>query len=59
MEKLKLPVMCGIPENNKWLSMDEYIKFVNFNAKCFRKYRIRNRKTDEMAMHVNVPFSIK
>jgi len=56
MKKLKLPIIGDLPERNKWLSMDEYIRFVNFNLK------IRGRETakrDETAMRVNVPFSIR
>lgn len=45
------------PEQNRWLSMDDYVRFVNFNLQCFGKRKIS--KKDELAMHVNVPFSIK
>ena len=57
MKKLKLPIIGNLPERHNWLLMDEYIKFVNFNLKYFRK--IRNVKQDEIAMRVNVPFTIK
>ena len=56
MKKLKLPIIGDIPERRKWLSMDEYIKFVNFNHKIRGR---KNAKWDESDMHVNVPFSIK
>ena len=57
MKKLKLPIIGNLPERHNWLLMDEYIEFVNFNLKYFRK--IRNVKQDEIAMRVNVPFTIK
>ena len=57
MKKLKLPIFGNIPESNKWLSMDDYIEFVNFNLKYFK--RNKSIKRDELAMHVNVPFLIK
>ncbi|MCX5686180.1 MAG: hypothetical protein NTW09_01770 [Candidatus Omnitrophica bacterium] len=53
--KLKLPV-GKFPEHDKWLSMDDYIKFINFTSTYFRRKRT---KKDELAMRVNVPFSIK
>ena len=56
MKKLKLPIISNLPEHHKWLSMDEYIKFVNFN---FKIRRGKNRKRDEITMHVNAPFFIK
>ena len=33
MEKMKLPVICNIPTKDKWLSMDDYLKFVIFNLR--------------------------
>lgn len=57
MKKLKLPIVRNSPENHKWLSMDEYIKFVNFNFKYFRKKN--NTKSGEADTRVDVPFSIK
>jgi len=56
MKKLKLPVLDKFPEQDKWLSMDEYIRFVNFCAKYFP--RNRPSRADEIAMRVNVPFSL-
>lgn len=55
MKKLKLPVINNFPEENKWLSMDEYIEFVNFIANNFP----RDKKRDDADMRVDVPFSIK
>ena len=57
MKKLKLPTIGNLPERHDWLSMDEYIKFVNFNLRYFR--RTKNAKQGEIAMRVNVPFLIK
>lgn len=56
MEKLNLPIGSGLPEQHKWLSMDDYIKFINFTSTYFRRKRT---KKDELIMRVNVPFSIK
>lgn len=57
MKKLKLPISDKFPEQDRWLPMDEYIRFVNFCAKYFP--RNRQSPADELAMRVNVPFSIK
>jgi hypothetical protein len=57
MEKLKLPIIADFPAQDRWLSMDEYIKFVNFISAHFRK--TKNVKKNEIDMRVNVPFSIK
>ena len=53
---LKLPV-GKFPEGNRWLSMDEYIEFINFCANNFPRNKISVE--DEIAARVNVPFSIK
>ena len=55
-EKLNLPIGKGLPEQHRWLSMDDYIKFVNFTSTYFRRKRT---KKDELIMRVNVPFVIK
>lgn len=57
MKKLKLPVSDKFPEQDRWLSMDEYIEFVNFCANNFPKDKVSVR--EEASMRVNVPFSIK
>ncbi|MFH0764702.1 MAG: hypothetical protein V1927_06840 [Candidatus Omnitrophota bacterium] len=57
MEKLNLPIGKWIPEQHKWLSMNEYIEFVNFTHKYFHKNKLS--KKDELIMRVDVPFSIK
>ena len=54
--KLKLPV-GKFPEHDRWLSMDDYVEFVNFTNRYFHKNKMS--KKDELAMRVNVPFSIK
>ena len=33
MEKMKLPVVRNIPIKDKWLSTDNYLKFVIFNSR--------------------------
>jgi len=55
--KIKLPISRKFPSQNRWLSMEDYIEFINFNTRYFRKGR--TAKADEIAMRVNVPFSIK
>lgn len=55
MKKVKSS-RSGFPGRDKWLSMDEYIKFVNFNARYFRKDKAS--KAEKLAMRVDVPFSI-
>ncbi len=57
MKKLNLPIIADFPGQDKWLSMNEYIRFVNFTATHFRK-RKRSKK-NEMNMRVTVPFLIK
>lgn len=57
MKKLKLPVIDNFPERRKWLPMNEYIDFINFNFENFQ--RKKNAKRYELNMLVNVPFSIK
>ena len=54
---MKLPIIANFPERDKWLSMDEYIRFLNFTAAHFRKRK--HNKINEINMLVNVPFSIK
>jgi hypothetical protein len=57
MKKLKLPVIRedGLPP--RVLSMDEYLKFVQFNLEhVFDRKSYRKRKKE---MAVNTPFVIK
>lgn len=56
MKKLKLPIAADFPEQRKWLSMDEYVGFVNFSLKIRVK---TNRKRDEIKMRVNTPFCLQ
>lgn len=57
MKALKLPPFIRTPENNKWLSMDDYIAFIKFNSTHFPKRH--KTKKDEAVMRVNAPFSIQ
>jgi len=57
MKKLKLPVIGDFPDRFKWLPMNEYIKFVNFNSRYFRKNKGAEKGLADM--RVNVPFSVK
>jgi len=56
-KKFKLQVPDKFPSQDKWLSMDEYIRFVNFCANHFPINKVS--VADEITMRVNVPFSIK
>ncbi len=57
MKKLKLPIIKGPMRQPRALSMDDYLKFVEFNLKhAFnRKAYARWKKM----LAVNVPFSVK
>jgi hypothetical protein len=57
MEELNLPISKDFPESNRWLPMNEYIKFINFMAANFSRWK--GTKKDEINMHVNIPFRIK
>jgi hypothetical protein len=57
MKKLKLPIIKESPEYHKSLSMDDYIEFVNFNSKYFR--RNMDEEKALAGMRVSVPFSVK
>ena len=57
VKKIKLPIITDFPERDKWLSMDEYIRFLDFTAAHFRQRK--HNKINEINMLVNVPFSIK
>ena len=57
MKNLKIPAIKGPLPSARSLSMDEYIKFINFNLKhTFDKEADAKRR--KMAA-VNVPFSLK
>ena len=57
MKKLHLPIVKGVDFKPKILSMDEYLKFVQFNLKhCFDKKAHTQWKRISV---VNVPFVIK
>lgn len=57
MEKMKLPIIRGIPKKEKWLSMDDYLKFVIFNLRCAAG-KESSREWKKM-LGVNVPFVLK
>jgi len=57
MEKIKLPVVRNIPTRDKWLSMDDYLKFVIFNLR-YTSDRKTGRKWKRL-LGVNVPFVLK
>ncbi|MEK6563658.1 MAG: hypothetical protein AABZ27_02815 [Candidatus Omnitrophota bacterium] len=57
MEKMKLPVICNIPTKDKWLSMDDYLKFVIFNLR-YTSDRKNGRKWKRL-LGINVPFVFK
>lgn len=56
MEKLRLPVIKGPVPTTKWLTMDDYIKFVNLNLKYTLKRKTYRKRQKLLA--VNVPFSL-
>lgn len=57
MEKLNLPIIKSPIPDAKWLSMDDYLKFVSFHLKyTFNKKAHRMWKK---MLGVNVPFSLK
>jgi len=55
--KMNLPVSGKFPDQDRWLTMDEYIKFVNFCANHFP--RNKTSKREWLAMHAGIPFSMK
>jgi len=57
MKKLKLPKITDFPDQKRWLSMDEYVRFVNFTAAHLHKKR--NAKKSALDMAVTVPFSLE
>ena len=57
MEKMKLPVVRNIPIKDKWLSMDDYLKFVIFNLRYTSDGKT-GRKWKRL-LGINVPFVLK
>ena len=57
MKKLNLPIIKGPLPEAKWLSMDDYLRFVNLHLKYTfdRKTNRQWKKT----LAVDIPFSIK
>ncbi|MBI5144708.1 MAG: hypothetical protein HZA27_00805 [Candidatus Omnitrophica bacterium] len=57
MEKLNLPIIKGNIPAAKWLSMDDYLKFVSLNLKyALDRKVIRKQKK---SASVNVSFSLR
>ncbi len=57
MKKLKFPIIKGLLSESKSLSMNDYLKFVQFNLKhAFDKQAYAKWKK---MLVVNVPFVIK
>ena len=57
MKKLNLPIMRGKGPEAKWLSMDDYLKFVNLHLR-YTFDRETNEQWKKM-LAVDVPFVIK
>lgn len=57
MKKLKLPIIKGALPAAKWLSMDDYVRFVSLNLR-YAPDKETIRKQKKLAA-VNVPFSLK
>lgn len=57
MEELNFPVIKKPLPDAKWLSMEDYVKFVNFNLK-YTLDRKANRKWKRF-LAVKAPFSFK
>ena len=57
MKKLNLPVIRESLPEAKWLSMDDYLKFVNLHLK-YTFDRKANRQWKKM-LAVNIPFSMR
>jgi len=56
MKKIKLRISQTSNKDDKHLMMDEYVKFISFMSVHFKK---KLSKKDELALRVNVPFSIR
>lgn len=57
MEEINLPIIKGSGPCAKWLSMDDYIKFINLHLR-YTLDKKSARKQKKLAA-VNVPFSLK
>ncbi|MBL7198395.1 MAG: hypothetical protein ISS47_09900 [Candidatus Omnitrophica bacterium] len=57
MEKLRLPIIRGRIPQPKSLSMDDYLKFVNFNL----RYTLNKKayRQSKRMMAVDVPFKLR
>jgi len=57
MKKLNLPIIKGRIPRAKWLSMDDYLKFVTLHLKY--TYNKKANKMWKKMLGVNIPFSLK
>lgn len=57
MEKLNFPVIREPVPDAKWLPMDDYFKFVNFNLKY--TFDRKNYRKWKKRLAVTVPFVLK
>ena len=57
MKKLKFPIIQETLPEAKWLSMDDYLKFVNLHLK-YTFDRKANQQWKKL-LAVNIPFFIK
>lgn len=58
MKKLKFPIIKGPLPGAKWLSMDDYLKFINLHLKYAISDIKVSRKWKKLSA-VNVPFLFK
>lgn len=57
MHKLKLPIIKESLPSPKWLSMDDYLRFVMLNLKYTLNRKVYRRS--KRLMGVNAPFSLE
>lgn len=57
MEKLRLPIIKDMKLSGKFLNMNDYLEFVQFNL----KYTVKKKPSKKWykLLTVNVPFSLK
>lgn len=57
MKDIKLPIIKGIKNEKRVLSMDEYLQFVQFNLK--HTFDRKSYEEQKKQLGVNVPFSLR
>jgi len=57
MKELNLPIIKGKRPDKKWLSMDDYVKFINLHLK-YTLHRKTYKRLKKLSA-VNVPFLLK